>query len=327
MQPLVFAPFLRPTVWGGQNLAELFGKPLPDSGRYGESWEISSHPLHVSRVAEGPLQGRLLSELCRDYSRELFGQARAVDQPFPLLVKLLDCQELLSIQVHPTDEQARQLAGEMYGKTEAWVVLQAAPGARIEAGFHPGVTRDEVERRLAEGTLEEALHGFTPRPGDCVFLPAGVVHAVGGGVVLFEVQQSSDATFRLYDWKRVGTDGKPRPLHIPQALASIAWQAGPARPVTPVVLESSSPGLRVEQLVRCPYFQLDRVTLAGSARMCFDQLSIWFVLDGAVRLTTSAGYQRPFQRGETVLIPAATSEVEWHPSVPTTLLRVTASSD
>src|SRR5690606_7579266 len=139
--------------------------------------------------------------------------------------------QLLSIQVHPTDKLARRLTGESFGKTEAWVILHAEPTAIVYAGFLPEVTREEVERRLAEGTLECALHHFTPRPGDCLFLPAGTVHAVGGGVVMAEVQQASDATFRLHDWNRLGPDGKPRQLHIQEGLEAIDWSQGPVNPV------------------------------------------------------------------------------------------------
>src|SRR5262245_60127583 len=216
MEPLVFEPFLRSMVWGGRRLSEWFGKRLPQ-GPVGESWEISAHPQHVSRVAEGPFLGQSLDDLCRCNSREIFGASAPADGRFPLLIKLLDCRDWLSVQVHPTDDiAARLLAGER-GKTEAWVVLGADPDARIYAGLVPGTTRADLEARLGHGSVADCLHSFTPRVGDCLFLPAGTVHAVGGGIVLAEVQQCSDATFRLFDWNRVGLDGKPRPLHVHEA--------------------------------------------------------------------------------------------------------------
>ena len=186
--------------------------------------------LHVSRVAEGPLRGMPLTELWATRQNELTGRSGAEHRPFPLLLKYLDCQELLSIQVHPSDEIARELRPGELGKTEAWVVLDADPAARIYAGLRPGVTPDDVRRGLADGSLAQCLHSFVPQKGQCIFLRAGTVHAVGGGVLIAEVQQSSDATFRLFDWNRPGPDGKPRTLHTAEALRSIDWTAGPVSP-------------------------------------------------------------------------------------------------
>jgi len=333
MDPLVFEPYLRPVVWGGRKLADVLGKSLPTDAAYGESWELSPHPQHVSRVAEGLLAGRSLNELCRDHAPEIFGTPRVAGagpkgspgaSAFPLLIKFLDCRELLSIQVHPDDRLAREVAGEEFGKTEAWIVLQAEPGSKIYAGFLPGVTREDVARHISAGTLEVTMHDFTPQAGDCLFLPAGTVHAVGGGVLMAEVQQASDATFRLYDWNRPGTDGKPRALHIPQALAAIDWNAGPAMPVVTALIESQHPGVRIEPLVECAEFEMQRITLNAtfdvSDRVCAE---VWMVLDGIAELRTATGYSRSFQIGATVLIPASASEPEWVPdSTSATLLRV-----
>lgn len=327
MEPLVFEPYLRPQVWGGRKLGHLFGRVLPDPDTlYGESWEISPHPLHVSRVAEGPHAGRTLTELCRAATRDLFGSSPPAECRFPLLVKLLDCRERLSIQVHPSDELARQLAGDPSGKCEAWVVLQADATARIYAGFKPGVDRADVQRRLQQGTVGEALHAFCPQPGECVYLPAGTVHAVGGGVVLAEIQQASDATFRLFDWNRVGLDGRPRTLHVEQALQAIDWQAGPVGPLVPVVSAGAPPGARSERIVQCPYFHLDRLTLERETPMeTQGGLTLWMVIEGAAELRTPSGYCRTFGRGGTVLVPAATESWSWRPAeaeTAVTLLRV-----
>jgi mannose-6-phosphate isomerase len=310
MDPLVFEPYLRPMVWGSRRL-ERYGKRLPTEGTYGESWEISGHPHHVSRVADGPLQGKSLDELCTQFPRELFGNSPALAR-FPLLIKLLDCHDWLSVQVHPTDElAARLLPGEL-GKTEAWVVLAAEAGARIYAGLKPGVTRSDLEQHLAAGTVQECLHQFQPRPGDCIFLLAGTVHAVGGGVVMAEVQQTSDATFRLFDWNRLGSDGKPRALHVCEALESINWNAGPVHPVTPEALPNMPDGVRGDKLVRCRYFALERFTLSGSLPLPSPgRLSIWQVLDGSAALHSAAGQARTFRRGETVLVPAAANDLTW----------------
>jgi mannose-6-phosphate isomerase len=321
MEPLVFEPYLRPLVWGGRKLGEQFGKQLPPDGTFGESWELSVHPHHVSLVAEGPLQGKSLAELCAERPRELFGAPTNAARPFPLLVKLLDARELLSVQVHPSDALAPRLAGEPLGKTEAWVILDVSPGGRVYAGLRPGVTRQDLERHLEAGTVDQCLHELLPRPGDCLFYPAGTVHAVGGGVMIAEVQQSSDATLRLFDWNRLGADGKPRPLHVRQALEAIDWSIGPVRPVEGTPLPGLPDGVKGERLVRCPYFHLDRFSLQGSlASPHGGRLSIWMVLDGRAELGTEAGYQRMFQRGETVLVPAACQGANWNSTAKATLL-------
>lgn len=316
MDPLVFEPYFRPQVWGQRRLERLLGRPLPSPGPFGEAWVISGHPHHVSRVAEGPYRGNQLTELCTRHAPELFGGAAPAAGTFPLLVKLLDCHAQLSIQVHPTDELARRLTQEPAGKTEAWVVLEVEPGGRIYAGLRPGVTRAELERHLEAGTTDQCLHSFVPRPGDCVFLPAGTVHAVGGGVVVAEVQQSSDATFRLFDWNRLGSDGKPRTLHIQESLASINWEAGPVRPVAGTPIAGLPAGVRGEQLVRCAYFEMDRFQLAGPLEQPYTgRLSLWVVLEGEAELQGAAGgYRRIFRRGETVLVPAAAGPLRWQPS-------------
>jgi mannose-6-phosphate isomerase len=312
MDPLVFEPYFRPQPWGGRRLATVLGKPLPAEGRFGESWELSTHPHHESRVAEGPLAGASLADLCRDRAAEIFGDARpAVPGQFPLLVKFLDCDELLSVQVHPNDAQARELLGEPCGKSEAWVVLAAEPTARIYAGFRPGVTRPQVERAAADGTIGSLLHSFTPRVGDCVYLPAGTVHAVGGGVLLAEVQQTSDATFRLYDWGRQGLDGRPRELHVEQALRCIDWAAGPVGLAVQALSRAE-----VELLVRTEHFQIKRRTLREPYELRPAQASIWIVVEGECSLGSEGGNSRQvLRRGHVALVPASAGRtLSIHPS-------------
>jgi len=313
MDPLVFDSYSRPQVWGHRRLAAL-GKSLPP-GTYGEAWEISAHPHHVSQVAEGPLRDELLTDLWKRHARELYGPQGRPPTSFPLLIKYLDCHEQLSVQVHPSDEIAASLLSGEAGKTEAWVILEAAPTARIYAGLHSGVTPPLLERHLQEGTVAECLHSFVPRPGDCLFLPAGTVHAVGGGVLMAEVQQSSDATFRLFDWNRVASGGKPRELHIAQSLESIDWNAGPMNPIAPQPIEDLPAGVEGEALVRCRYFELDRFRpTAGFEQPYAGRLSIWLVLDGSLELSSATtGYRRTFRRGETVLVPATAAALRWTP--------------
>jgi mannose-6-phosphate isomerase len=311
MQPLVFEPYLRPQVWGGRRLGDHLGKSLPKVGAYGEAWELSGHAHHVSKVAEGPLRGKSLNELCSSRGPEIFGKSHR--GPFPLLIKLLDCHDWLSIQVHPTDAIAEQLRPGELGKTEAWIVLGVQPEGKIYAGLKPGVDRAVLEAHLEAGTTDQCLHAFTPKPGDCIFLPAGTVHAVGGGIVMAEVQQTSDATFRLFDWNRVGVDGKPRALHLEESLASINWQAGPVHPVPGNPLTNLPAGVSGEHLVTCAFFDLTRYRLADRATLpVVKMLSIWMVLSGSAQLSLLDGtYQRTFRQGETVLIPESAGRCQW----------------
>jgi mannose-6-phosphate isomerase len=339
MQPLVFEPYLRPQIWGGRQLQERLGKPLPAEGTFGECWEVSAHPHHVSRVAEGPLRGATLADLWRDRGRDLLGRAPGPGEKFPLLVKFLDCREMLSVQVHPDDATACRLIGDELGKTEAWVVLHAGPQGRIYAGLKPGIDRAALERHLAEGSLAECLHAFEPRAGDCLLLRAGTVHAVGGGVLLAEVQQSSDATFRLFDWGHVGPDGCPRTLHVPQALESIDWTIGPVEPIAGTPLPEGDGGatghvgesLRDshsrlgeahprdatgqktsgEQLATCPYFELRRYHVQESLACSPGRMAIVMLLAGTADLESPGGFTRRFAAGQTALIPAATPSVIW----------------
>src|SRR5205823_3396050 len=185
------------------------------------------HPLHRSRISTGPHRGRTLRDLMEQQRVALLGPSAAVHEQFPWLIKFLDACDWLSVQVHPDERTVRRLWPGEGSKTEAWFVLDAQLGSRIYAGLLPGTDEQCLRAAAGEGTVAECLHSFTPRPGDCVFLPAGTVHAVGGGVLLAEVQQTSDATFRLFDWNRRDAQGKSRPLHLDEALASTHWHRGP----------------------------------------------------------------------------------------------------
>ena len=324
--PLIFTPYLRPTPWGGRALGEDFHKPLPDGRPYGESWEISGHPNAVSVVAEGPHAGRTLDDLIDEFAPQLFGSHRLAASEanvrasgrFPLLVKILDCNELLSIQVHPDDDLAGELRRGESGKTECWVVLDAKPEGRVYAGLKDGVSEADLRRHLEAGTTDRCLHHFRPTPGDCLFLKAGTVHAVGDGVVMAEVQQSSDVTFRLFDWNRVGLDGQPRPLHVEDSIRAIDWDAGPRQPSCGTPLD----GEDGERLVACEDFTLDRFEATGELPAPpLPSLQIWMVLDGAATLHGPDGYVRECPRGQTVMLPAAAEGYAWHPAGSATLAR------
>jgi mannose-6-phosphate isomerase len=262
--PLRFEPFLRPMIWGGRKIARLLGKNLPAPGPYGESWEVSDHPVHRSRLATASGFHVSLRHLMQEQPHALLGPAADHYSTFPWLIKLLDAHDWLSVQVHPDEEAVQRLLPGELAKTEAWLVLDAEPTSRIYAGLLPGVGPTELRQAVTCGAVQECLHSFTPTAGDFVFLPAGTVHAVGGGVFLAEIQQTSDATFRLFDWNRVDTHGKPRPLHVEEAFASMHWDAGPVAPLKPKLQDERSASCG-SPMMTCRYFDVDYVQWTGSA--------------------------------------------------------------
>jgi mannose-6-phosphate isomerase len=321
--PLAFAPCLRPQVWGGTRLARWLGKTADLTTTYGESWELSPLPGHESRVADGPQQGLSLNELWTQGKSQLCNGRPTHPPAFPWLLKWLDCHQFLSVQVHPNREQALHWLGSPCEKSEAWVVIAAEPTARVYAGFRPGVTPEDVRERLADGTLLECLHQFTPRTGDCIHLPAGTVHAAGGGLVFAEVQQPSDATFRLYDWDRTGPDGAARTLHPEQALACLRWPQPPVMPVSPVVWDAGPRTVVAEQLLTTSFARLDRFTVLQAWDVAVHELTAWMVLAGTAELSWATG-QRDAPRGSTLLVPASVREVVWQSvgDCPLQLLRI-----
>jgi mannose-6-phosphate isomerase len=315
MYPLRFDPIFRRYLWGGRRLGTLLEKPIGEGADYAESWEVVDHGNEQSRVIGGPLAGVALAQLVREHGAELFG--RHHPQPrFPLLFKLLDAQQVLSVQVHPNDEQAARLSPPDLGKTEAWVVLAAEPGSLIYAGLKRGFDRAALEREISRGTCELCLHKFEPSAGDVVFLPAGTVHALGAGLLIAEIQQSSDTTFRLFDWNRIGLDGKPRPLHVAHALDAIDWESGPVNPQLPVPTDQP----HVEQLVACDKFVLDRQRLERDQSIGGDdRFHLISIVTGEV-IISGDPLGRPLRQGETALLPAAAGPVTVSPRQPTTLL-------
>ncbi|HTN75821.1 MAG TPA: type I phosphomannose isomerase catalytic subunit [Pirellulaceae bacterium] len=297
--PLRFQPLLRRYLWGGRRLETLLKKPLGEGADYAESWEVVDHGNDQSVVAFGPFAKQTLRQLVQEQSGALLGR-HAPQATFPLLFKFLDANQPLSVQVHPNDEYGALMTQPDLGKTEAWVVVHAEPGARLYAGLKRGFDRAALAREVARGTTELCLHQFEPQVGDCVFIPAGVAHALGAGLVIAEIQQASDTTFRLYDWNRVGADGQPRALHIEQALEVIDYAYGP---VAPQVAETVDP--QVQRLVACDKFVLDRWQLNGSRAVGGDdRFHILAVLAGEIRLPHDPAGQT-LKLGETALLPAA----------------------
>jgi mannose-6-phosphate isomerase len=309
LYPLHFEPILKEYLWGGRRLATVLGKPLGSGAHYAECWEIADHRNDVSRVAEGRLQGTTIRDLVQSRGAELLGPGVMRRDQFPLLVKFLDAHKVLSVQVHPDDDRGRRLADDN-GKTEAWVILHAAPGSLIYAGLERGVTRRDLAQAMRTGAVEPLLHRFEPKPGDCILIPAGTVHAIGAGVVLTEIQQMSDATFRIHDWGRAGADGKPRPLHPAEALESTDFSTGPVGPV-PTCPEPVAGGTR-ERLVHCPHFTLERLRLDGSTSAgagvsmrlgSAERFTIVIGVEGAADVRHPGGV-RPLGLGQTLLLPA-----------------------
>lgn len=301
-RPLRFQPLFKRIRWGGRRLGTELGKLIGSETDYAESWELVDHGVDQSLVAEGPLKGIPLCQLLREAAPALLGAHEKLTH-FPLLIKFLDARDRLSVQVHPNDEQAaRSVPGER-GKTEAWVILAAEPGGCVYAGLKPGVDRAALRQALESGTVESCLSRLEVRPGDSVFIPAGTVHAIGEGVLLAEVQQSSDLTFRLYDWNRLGTDGQPRPLHVEQSLECIDFDRGPVELCRPVC-EQWAAVVR-EVLVESPYFTIRRYRGSGRIELpAKNRCGVCIVLEGTVELSNAAGTMS-FCKGETTLIPAA----------------------
>ncbi|MCD6405742.1 MAG: class I mannose-6-phosphate isomerase, partial [Planctomycetes bacterium] len=259
MYPLKFYEIYKPKIWGGRAIESTLAKRLPE-GKIGESWEVSDHFDDVSVVRNGPLEGRTLRQIWQEAPEEVLGEALSSRgyREFPLLVKFIDATAALSVQVHPDDEYARNRddSGES-GKNEAWYILAAEVGSSLIAGVKPGTTKDEFLARLDEKTLEKCLHRVDVAAGDLVHVAAGTVHAIGEGILLCEIQQTSDATYRVWDWGRVGDDGKERPLHIEHALNVIDFQRGPVGTV-PAQRVSQSP-CRRDILDRCEYFVIEKI--------------------------------------------------------------------
>ena len=218
LYPLTFQPIFKDRVWGGRKLEQLYGKALPPQTPIGESWEITDRPEGVSVITNGPLTGRDLRWLMEHHAKELLGDSQPCAGRFPLLVKILDAQEKLSLQVHPPAHKAAELRGDP--QTELWYVADATPDADLFVGLRRGATRAEFEQRIQDGSVAECFHRIPVQRGDSMFLPSGRVHALGAGSLIFEIQQNSDTTYRVFDWNRVGLDGKPREPRSPMTSPS-----------------------------------------------------------------------------------------------------------
>lgn len=308
LYPLTFQPNLHELVWGGHKLQVLKGLPR-DNRRLGESWEISDVPTSQSVVAEGPLAGKTLSELVGRYGPSLLGHHifEADGRSFPLLVKFIDAQDDLSIQVHPNDALAKERHNKL-GKTEMWYVMDAEPGATLLAGFKEKITRKEYRRRVADGSIVDVLARHEVHPGDVFFIPAGRVHAICSGILLCEIQQSSDVTYRLFDYHRLGLDGQPRQLHTDEALDAIDFNvyANYRTAYTPV----DEGAVRI---VDCRYFVvsvLSTSTLLRRNLLAEDSFVTLSCLSGRGVIRTASGNTVELHKGMSCLVPAVEADFD-----------------
>jgi mannose-6-phosphate isomerase len=302
LYPLTFQPIFKERVWGGRNLERLYAKSLPPAVPIGESWEITDRPEGVSVIANGPLAGKDLRWMMENHAKDLLGVERPKTERFPILVKILDAQETLSVQVHPPPAVALRFGGEP--KSELWHVADAAAGAELFVGLKRAVTRESFERHLRAGTVAECLHRVPVKAGDAMFLPSGRLHAIGGGTVIFEIQQNSDTTYRVFDWNRLGLDGKPRALHVEQALASINFDD--VEPALIPNVYSHNPVFSVRYLVDDPLFRVD--TCQVKRGQCYpllsESLQILAVLKGRLGISHGDG-ELALKAGQFCLLPAS----------------------
>lgn len=320
--PVIFEPIFKPKPWGGRELERLFGKLLPGDGPIGESWELADLPGNESRVAHGPLAGKRIGELIKMWGRDLIGNAELATGRFPLLIKFLDAREPLSVQVHPRGPAEPAGAASPGVKHETWYVIAADPGAELYIGLKPGVGPEHVRAAGSTSKLADLHRRHPGRPGCCYYLPSGVPHALGAGIVVVEIQTPSDVTYRLYDWGRVGLDGKPRELHVDQALANIRYDIDEQQIVQPRS-HSADVFTTVTRLVTCERFLVDKVRLCqGLMRgLPHAEMVIWVILTGEGGLVRDR-HRCEFKPGDVVVIPAQSGDTRVEAATSCELLEV-----
>lgn len=295
-EPIVFNPVYKEKVWGGRSLESVYGRRLPNGTNYGEAWELVDRENEHVTIQNGPSAGKTLHDLWAHERTAVFGPAftNHPSERFPLLVKILDARDDLSIQVHPPASVAPSLKGEP--KTEMWYVAHAEPGAKLYVGLKSGITREGFQSGIASGNTQDQVHAITPKKGDFIFIPSGRLHAIGAGLLIYEIQQNSDTTYRVFDWNRPGTDGQPRDLHVSESLQCIDFED----------IEPQMNAPDGDTLVECDHFQVLRRTLSPNQSIAAtprDQAAIVTVIAGTV---TSGNLQ--FKPGDFFLIPALTTD-------------------
>ena len=295
MYPLKFRPIYKQRIWGGQKLREVFGKDLPPDQLIGESWELSDLPQDKSIIANGELKGQTLISAINRYPVEITGEPY-FEGPFPLLIKFLDAHDFLSVQVHP-DEQTVERLGQGQPKTECWYIISVEPDAVIYKGLKKGVTKSQFAEAIEKGNVADLLVRLPVEAGQCHFLPAGTAHAIGPGLVIAEIQLPSDTTYRVFDWNRVDQTGRPRELHIEQALESIHFNMS----------EDELPVTTIGRLVNCEFFSIDKGHQARNCEVLLSpgEIRVLIILTGSGTILGTDGYNVEFKAGECLLIPAA----------------------
>ncbi len=320
LYPLRFEPMFQYRLWGGRDLGDFMHTALPGDDPIGEAWILSDRAEFASKIGNGPLAGRTLTDLMRARKGDILGRQAARFDRFPLLLKFLDVEKMLSVQVHPRDDQTDLIPAGDTGKTEAWVVLRSKPEGRIYAGLKPGTTAQDL-RALNADSADSHLASFKPEAGQGVMIEAGTVHSLGDGVMVFEVQENSDVTFRLYDWGHVDAKtGQPRSLQVEQALASVDFDQGAILPVQPE-LEATQPA-RSERVFHNTHFDLKRWQGSHAFDVGADgEARVLVCVDGAGRVR-GAGHDAQMERGDAVLLPAVVGAGRFVPDGAVTLLEI-----
>jgi len=313
--PLILKPIFKEKPWGGRRLETLLGKNLPPDVPIGESWELTIRPEEKSVIANGPLAGKTLFEVCA-----LYGISPFEDGRFPLLVKFIDAQDTLSVQVHPDDRYV-SLHEDTHdsGKNEMWHIIHAEPGSSIILGLKEGVTREAIRKALEDKSLENCLNTVPVTEGDTFFIPAGTVHTIGRGIVLAEIQQNSDITYRLYDWDRVDKKGNSRELHIEKALDVINFSSTDTKKIEEITVYEGENKKTV--LVNCPYFVSELLEISEEVVQTVpDNFSIISILDGRLTITFNNGEVNAV-KGDTVFLPAGSDDYKLSPDIPSKILK------
>ena len=320
LYPLKFEPILKEKIWGGKSLAENYGKKQGNLKNIGESWEISAVSENLSVVSNGFLAGNNIEEIIEVYMGDITGESvyEKFGYEFPLLIKLIEARDDLSVQVHPGDVLARE-RHNAYGKTELWHILQSEKGARIYTGFSKQVSRESYIDALSTGRIGELLNSEPARPGDTFFTPAGRIHAIGAGIVLAEIQQTSDITYRIYDWGRKDNEGRPRELHTDLALDAIDFaQTGTGK------IKNEAVHNKASNLVRCEYFDTGLINFDTRIKRDYnliDSFVVYLCTGGTFKIIWDSGSET-VTMGETVLIPASLTDVELIPEPDASLLEI-----
>jgi mannose-6-phosphate isomerase len=323
LYPLTFQPVFKERIWGGRELKRLYGKKLPPSVPIGESWEISDRPGDASVITNGPLAGKNLRWLMENHAHELLGDARPAGKSrFPLLIKILDARDKLSLQVHPPAGKAVSLKGEP--KTEMWFIADATPGAELFVGLKRGVMRAEFKKKIRSGEVAGCFHRVKVKSGDAMFLPSGRVHAIGAGLVIFEIQQNSDTTYRVFDWNRAGLDGHPRELHIAQSLASIDFND-----FEPGLIREKFSGdgkIKTRLLVNGPLFNVRHLEMKSGACAVLKSRTLQIVGVMRGQLAVQSGSTAVnLSAGQFCLVPACLERTETLAKSAATVLRIGAN--